>query len=135
MKVRYSQITLYKPFFLGDKVIVCERGDLVFVFNFHPTQSFTDYKIGCHLSDSLKIVLSSDEPVFGGYNNVSKDYNTEFTPLQENHDNRPFSFFVYAPSRSVVVYAPAKSADPRADSKPTGVSGLGILDRGPYFQP
>ena len=30
-----------------DKVIVCERGDLVFVFNFHPTNSYTDYRIGC----------------------------------------------------------------------------------------
>lgn len=29
----------------GDKVIVCERGDLVFVFNFHPTNSYTDYKV------------------------------------------------------------------------------------------
>jgi hypothetical protein len=30
----------------GDKVIVVERGDLVFVFNFHPTNSYTDYKVG-----------------------------------------------------------------------------------------
>ena len=30
----------------GDKVIVFERAGLVFVFSFHPTQSFTDYKIG-----------------------------------------------------------------------------------------
>jgi hypothetical protein len=30
-----------------DKLIVVERGDLVMVFNFHPTKSFTDYKIGC----------------------------------------------------------------------------------------
>eukprot|EP00210_Caulerpa_lentillifera_P003282 g3133.t1 len=119
----------------GDKVIVCERGDLVFVFNFHPTQSFTDYKIGCYLRRPYKIVLSSDEPVFGGYNNVSKDYNTTFTPLDEGHDGRPHSFFVYAPSRSIVVYAPAESVDPKGDSKPTGIPGLGVLDRGPYFQP
>jgi 1,4-alpha-glucan branching enzyme len=30
----------------GDKVIAFERAGLVFVFNFHPTKSFTDYKIG-----------------------------------------------------------------------------------------
>ena len=29
----------------GDKVVVVERGDLVFVFNFHPTNSYTDYKV------------------------------------------------------------------------------------------
>jgi hypothetical protein len=28
-------------------MIVLERGDLVMVFNFHPTQSYTDYKVGC----------------------------------------------------------------------------------------
>ncbi len=29
----------------GDKLIAFERGDLVFVFNFHPTNSYSDY--GC----------------------------------------------------------------------------------------
>jgi 1,4-alpha-glucan branching enzyme len=28
-------------------MIVIERGDLVMVFNFHPTSSYTDYKVGC----------------------------------------------------------------------------------------
>jgi 1,4-alpha-glucan branching enzyme len=31
----------------SDKMIVIERGDLVMVFNFHPTSSYTDYKVGC----------------------------------------------------------------------------------------
>jgi 1,4-alpha-glucan branching enzyme len=31
----------------GDKVVVLDRADvLVFVFNFHPHNSYTDYKIG-----------------------------------------------------------------------------------------
>lgn len=30
----------------GDKVIVYEKAGLVFVFNFHPTKSYADYKIG-----------------------------------------------------------------------------------------
>ena len=30
-----------------DKVIVYEKGDCVFVFNFNPTRSFTDYRVGC----------------------------------------------------------------------------------------
>jgi len=29
-----------------DKVIVFERAGLIFVFNFNPSKSFTDYKIG-----------------------------------------------------------------------------------------
>jgi 1,4-alpha-glucan branching enzyme len=28
----------------GDKIICFERGNLVWVFNFHPTESFVDYR-------------------------------------------------------------------------------------------
>lgn len=41
----------------GDKVIVAERGDLVFVFNFHPTQSYTDYRVGCCNPGPYKVRL------------------------------------------------------------------------------
>ena len=30
----------------GDKVIVFERSGVIFVFNFNPDRSFTDYQIG-----------------------------------------------------------------------------------------
>jgi 1,4-alpha-glucan branching enzyme len=39
----------------GDKMIVFERGDLVFVFNFHPTQSFQDYRVGCREAGPYKV--------------------------------------------------------------------------------
>jgi 1,4-alpha-glucan branching enzyme len=29
-----------------DKVIAFERGNLLWIFNFHPEKSFTDYRIG-----------------------------------------------------------------------------------------
>lgn len=43
----------------GDKLIVVERGDLVFVFNFHPTNSFTDYRVGTYLPGPYKVCLLS----------------------------------------------------------------------------
>jgi len=39
----------------GDKLIVVERGDLVFCFNFHPVNSYTDYRIGCLQSGPYKV--------------------------------------------------------------------------------
>ncbi len=39
----------------GDKLIVLERGDLVMVFNFHPTNSFQDYRVGCLLPGPYKV--------------------------------------------------------------------------------
>jgi hypothetical protein len=37
------------------QMIVCERGDLVFVFNFHPSRSYTDYRVGCQASGAYKV--------------------------------------------------------------------------------
>ena len=38
----------------GDKLIVTERGDLVMVFNFHPSNSYSDYRVGCLMPGSYK---------------------------------------------------------------------------------
>lgn len=39
----------------GDKVIVFERGNLVFVFNFHWSNSYSDYGVGCLKSGKYKV--------------------------------------------------------------------------------
>jgi Alpha amylase, C-terminal all-beta domain len=69
-----------------------QRGDLVFVFNFHPTNSYTDYRIGCFHPGPYKIALSSDEEPYGGFRNVTKDSDVEFFAGLGEHDNRPNSF-------------------------------------------
>jgi len=93
-----------------DKMIVVERGDLVFVFNWHPTNSYSDYRVGCKDLKKYKIVLNSDREEFGGFENVKED--AEFFADDFGHDGRPYSFQVYAPARTVVVYAPDEIADP-----------------------
>lgn len=35
----------------GDKVIVFERGPLIFIFNFHHEKSFADYKVGVNYAN------------------------------------------------------------------------------------
>jgi hypothetical protein len=40
------------------------------------------------------VALSSDEAVFGGYENASKKYNTEYQTQEGTYDNRPNSFQV-----------------------------------------
>lgn len=39
----------------GDKMIVLERGDVVMVFNFHPVNSYQDYRVGCLLPGPYKV--------------------------------------------------------------------------------
>ncbi len=40
---------------------------------------------------------------------------------------------MYAPSRTVAVYAPAECGDADGDSKPAGIPGLGVKGLGPYY--
>ena len=49
----------------SDKVVAFMRGEFLFVFNFHPTISFTDY--GIPVKGKFRIVLDTDDPVFGGF--------------------------------------------------------------------
>jgi 1,4-alpha-glucan branching enzyme len=47
-----------------------ERAELLFVFNFHPTQSFTDYRIGVDVPGEYRVVLDTDDGKYGGFHRV-----------------------------------------------------------------
>jgi 1,4-alpha-glucan branching enzyme len=87
----------------GDKVIVFERAGLLFIFNFHPTESFTDYRVGIDVAGEYKIVLSSDDKQYGGFENV--DVNVKFvtTPLEWNGRK---NWLQVSGSSHVIVFAP-----------------------------
>lgn len=87
----------------GDKVIVFERGGLVFIFNFHPTNSFSDYRIGIDVAGTYRVVLNTDSKDVGGHNRV--DENTRFftTPMEWN--NRNNWTHIYIPCRTALVLA------------------------------
>jgi 1,4-alpha-glucan branching enzyme len=63
-------------------MIVFERAGLLFVFNFHPTQSFADYRVGVEVGGEYECVLSSDEERYGGWGNV-KEGGKYFTTAME----------------------------------------------------
>lgn len=54
-----------------DQVLAFRRGNLVFVFNFSPSRSFTDYGVLTEPGE-YNVVLSSDSPCFGGYGNIDE---------------------------------------------------------------
>jgi 1,4-alpha-glucan branching enzyme len=68
----------------GDKLIVFERAGVLFVFNFHPSNSFTDYRVGVDVAGTYKVVLSSDDKRFGGFENVDTTVTYETTALEWN---------------------------------------------------
>lgn len=89
----------------GDKVLVYERGvaSTIFVFNFHPTNSFADYRVGVAYPGSYKIVLNTDRKEYDGHGRIDEsiDYNTS----PGDFDNRPHSLLLYVPSRTALVLA------------------------------
>jgi 1,4-alpha-glucan branching enzyme len=84
-----------------DKVIVFERAGLLFIFNFHPSQSFADYRVGIEESGEYRVVLSSDEKRFGGFDRIDLNGKYFTTPLAWN--NRKNFLQVYIPLRTCLV--------------------------------
>ncbi|TDL29811.1 glycoside hydrolase [Rickenella mellea] len=84
-----------------DKVIVFERAGLLFIFNFHPTQSFADYRVGIEEAGEYHVVLSSDEKRFGGFDRVDLSGKYFTTPMEWN--GRKNWLQVYIPTRTCLV--------------------------------
>ena len=86
-----------------DKVIAFTRGEYLFVFNFHPTNSFTDY--GIPLTGKFKIVLDTDDPKFGGFNRIDRSVIYSSVRKAERHTlNVPFTLYLYLPARTAIVF-------------------------------
>jgi 1,4-alpha-glucan branching enzyme len=86
-----------------DKIVAFTRGDYLFVFNFHPSNSFTDY--GIPITGKFKMVIDSDDPAFGGFNRI--DRNTIYSSVRKAERytlNVPFYLYLYLPSRTALVF-------------------------------
>lgn len=86
----------------GDQILAYSRGDLLFVFNFSPTKSFTDY--GFMVPEgAYKVVLNTDAPAFGGFGLADDSicHFTNFDPLLQK-DGKGW-LKLYIPARSAVV--------------------------------
>ncbi len=83
-----------------DQILAFKRGDLVFVFNFSPYKSFSDYGILAP-GGEYKVILSTDNHRFGGFDNIDESV-SHFT-LRDP---------LYAPAGKewLKLYIPARSA-------------------------
>ncbi|KAF9974905.1 alpha-1,4-glucan branching enzyme [Actinomortierella ambigua] len=85
----------------GDKVLAFDRAGAVFIFNFHPTKSFTDYRVGVPAPGTYKIALDTDESRFGGHGRIQADGRYFSTPQPWN--GRDNYVQVYIPCRTALV--------------------------------
>ncbi|MFW6080786.1 MAG: alpha amylase C-terminal domain-containing protein, partial [Desulfosalsimonas sp.] len=81
------------------KVLAFERKGLVFVFNFHPEKSHTDYRISAP-AGKYETVLDSDAAGYGGHGRLDGDQ-VHFTMNDEKNGGDFLQ--LYLPTRTVVV--------------------------------
>ena len=84
----------------SDKVLVYRKGNVVFAFNFNPTQSFEGYFIPTGDEGMYSVILSSDDGIYGGHNRIDTSWRYKAQKYPEGHTGFP----CYLPSRSVVVF-------------------------------
>ena len=84
-----------------DKLLVFERGALVFLFNFHSEASVTDYPVLVP-PGAYRLVMDSDEPRFGGQGRIQPGQTFEL--LTEMRGNELCTVIkVYLPCRTAMV--------------------------------
>ena len=83
-----------------DKILMYQKGNLVFVFNFHPTKSYDGYFVKVPAEGNYKIILSTDDYQYGGFGRVAtaNRYTAEKTPGDWK------GFQCYLPNRSAIVF-------------------------------
>jgi len=82
-----------------DKMLAFSRAGLLFVFNFHPTGSRADYRIGAP-PGKYAIVFDSDAALYGGHGRVAADQFHFTLTDNEKKDNHYLS--LYMPNRTAI---------------------------------
>ena len=91
----YPSIPLVRD--IAGQILAFERGGCLFVFNFSPSRSVTDYPIPCRTGD-YQMLLNSDDPAFGGFGHIDE---------QAFYASRGGVLKVYLPPRTAVMFQPS----------------------------
>ena len=86
------------------KLLVYRRGPLVFAFNFHASESYTDLRIPIPDARDYRLVLNTDESGFEGFGRVAQ--NVTYWKQNSPTAGRAQSVQIYLPSRSAQVLMP-----------------------------
>ena len=89
----------------GDQVLAFMRGDLLFVFNFSPTRSFTDYGLVVP-AGKYTVQLDSDAAQYGGFSRADDSVDHFTVPLDgdgADHAASDGRLMLYLPARTAMV--------------------------------
>ena len=86
------------------QVIVYERGGVIFAYNFSPTCSYEGYTLRTRSPGEYKVVMSTDESRFGGWNRISD----EVIYRSEKRKDKKNAFQIYLPARTALCLVKVK---------------------------
>ncbi len=83
------------------KLLAYRKKDVIFIFNFHPTESYVGFQLPIHETGSYQVIFDTDEERFGGQGRISHGILFEAGPVPKYPG---FSgIIVYSPSRTAMV--------------------------------
>lgn len=92
-----------------DQVLAFTRRNLLFVFNFHPSRSYTDYCVPLTQGE-YEIVLTTDDSRYGGYHRI--DQSMTYESRKDGNSSMNAAFLrLYLPSRTASVWKKKRNAD------------------------
>ncbi len=83
------------------KLITYQIDNLIFLFNFHPVNSYDGLEIPIYEEGSYQVVFNSDKKAYGGYDRIAEDLVYETDELLGSEFN--YGLKIYSPSRTVLV--------------------------------
>lgn len=84
-------------------VISYTRGPVLFIFNFHPTNSYEKYIVGVEEAGEYQVIMNTDEKNYGGQGMINGDQYVQKT-IRKRCDGLQNCLQVPLPSRTAQVY-------------------------------
>lgn len=97
------------------KIIAFRNTNYVFLFNFHPTQSIVGFQLPIHEDGIYKVVLSTDNPAFGGFGHV--DESVEYYTRSLAQADFAHGIIIYIPARTALVLKKVASHEEKEERK------------------
>ena len=85
----------------NENVMAYKKGGVVFLFNFHPVNSFQEYGVPVDMPGKYKVIFHTDKGEYGGYSRISMDieYSSRRLPDKGDMDG----IIIYLPSKTAIV--------------------------------
>ena len=100
-KVFSSQGLQYIRIYEDRKVIVYRKNNLLFVYNFHPQNSYESLRFPTNEEGTYRVVFTSDRKDYGGYDRIAENVLYHTAPMDDIDWDQGLT--LYLPSRTLVV--------------------------------